>query len=279
MLFDPKIILKAPLLLLAAVVIVVGKSVIGYAVVRLSGHPTSTALMIAASRAQIGEFSFILAGLGVALGLLPEAGRDLVLAGAIISILLNPLLFAALDRFPAKQEAPAPQPGAAPAPPAPPEPATRHKLTPTTLVDHVVLVGHGRVGSVISEALAASKTPFLVIESEGDAIKKLRERGIETIIGNGADPEVVQAANLAAARCLLVAIPDAFEGGQVVEQARKINAQLDIVARAHSEEEIVHLVHHGATTVVMGEHEIAKAMIADVRAHLDRPAESAAAAS
>jgi len=278
MLFDPRIIVKAPLLLLAAVVIIMGKSVIGYAIVRLSGHAQSTALMIAASRAQIGEFSFILAGLGVALGLLPEAGRDIVLAGAIISILLNPVLFAALDRWPAQQEAaPAAAETGTPAPP--PEPATRHKLTPTTLTDHVVLVGHGRVGSVISEALAASKTPFLVIENEGDAVKKLRERGVETITGNAADPEVAQAANLAAARCLLVAIPDAFEGGQVVEQARKINPQLDIVARAHSEEEIVHLVRHGATTVIMGEHEIAKAMIADVRAHLDPPAAAAAAAS
>ena len=275
MLFDPRIIVTAPLMLLAAVAIIIGKSVIGYAIVRLSGHPTATALMVAASRAQIGEFSFILAGLGVALQLLPEAGRDLVLAGAIISILLNPLLFAALDRWPAPQEKPLPQPGAAPAPPAPPEPATRHPLTPTRLANHVVLVGHGRVGNVISEALAASKTPFLVIENEADSTRKLREQGIEAITGNAADPEVVKAANMAAARCLLVAIPDAFEGGQVVEQARKINPQLDIVARAHSEEEIVHLVRHGATTVIMGEHEIAKAMIADVRAHLEatHPAE------
>src|SRR5262245_50327513 len=269
MLFDPRIIVKAPLLLLATVAIVVGKSVIGYGLVRLFGHAQSTALMIAASRAQIGEFSFILAGLGVALGLLPEAGRDLVLAGAIISILLNPLMFAALDHWPAQQEEPAAKAGA-PAPP--PEPPTRHKLTPTTLVDHVVVVGHGRVGSVISDALAASKTPFLVIESEGDAAKRLRERGVETITGNAADPEVVQAANLAAARCLLVAIPDAFEGGQVVQQARAINPALLIVARAHFEEEIDHLKRHGANIVVMGEHEIAKSMLDDVPAGAVAPA-------
>src|SRR5262245_14123934 len=269
MLFDPRIIVEAPLLLLATVALVVGKSVIGYGLVRLFGHAQSTALMIAASRAQIGEFSFILAGLGVALGLLPEAGRDLVLAGAIISILLNPLMFAALDHWPAQQEEPAAKAGA-PAPP--PEPPTRHKLTPTTLVDHVVVVGHGRVGSVISDALAASKTPFLVIESEGDAAKRLRERGVETITGNAADPEVVQAANLAAARCLLVAIPDAFEGGQVVQQARAINPALLIVARAHFEEEIDHLKRHGANIVVMGEHEIAKSMLDDVPAGAVAPA-------
>ena len=130
------------------------------------------------------------------------------------------------------------------------------------------MVGHGRVGSVIGAALAETRTPLLVIETDADNAAALRARSIETISGNAADPEVVAAANLAAACCLLVAIPDAFEGGQVVEQGRAINPQLTIIARAHSEEEIAHLKRCGATTVVMGEHEIAKAMLADVRAKL-----------
>jgi CPA2 family monovalent cation:H+ antiporter-2 len=104
-------------------------------------------------------------------------------------------------------------------------------------------------------------TPLLVIESERDRLAELKDTGRQAILGNGADPEVMRAANLAAARCLLVAIPDAFEGGQVVAQARALNPALPIIARAHSEDEIEHLKKHGATGVVMGEHEIAKAML------------------
>jgi CPA2 family monovalent cation:H+ antiporter-2 len=118
---------------------------------------------------------------------------------------------------------------------------------------------------VVSEALGESKTPFLVIESDPDAAAELRKQSIETITGNAADPEVVRAANLGSACCLLVAIPDAFEGGQAVMQARAANPDLLIIARAHSEEEVLHLKKHGATTVIMGELEIARAMIDDVR--------------
>jgi CPA2 family monovalent cation:H+ antiporter-2 len=260
MLFDPSILLSQPGPVLATVfIIVVCKSVAGYGIVRMFGHPRSTALMIAASRAQIGEFSFILAGLGVGLALLPEPGRDLILSGAIISILLNPLMFAAIDRIQAKREVAAPEVLAAKV--ATP---SREPIPPTSLAGHVVLIGYGRVGSVVGEALTNAGVPLLVIEDKSDTAARLRAQGIETIAGNAADPEVVRAANFGAARCLLVAIPDAFEGGQVVEQARAIAHGLRIVARAHSEEEIAHLRKRGATSVIMGEHLIANAMIADV---------------
>jgi monovalent cation:H+ antiporter-2, CPA2 family len=267
MLFDPSVIMTAPLPLLATVVIiVVGKAAIGYALMRLFRQPHGTALILAASRAQIGEFSFILAGLGVGLSLLPESGRDLILAGAIISILINPLLFAAVDRWPHKRAAAAPSVPQAQAPAPEPQTPAHEPIPITRLNDHVVLVGHGRVGSFISNALKVSKTPLLIIEDDAAAVQRLREQGIEAIAGNGADPEVVRAANFLAARCLLVAIPDGFEGGQVVEQARIVNAGLPIVARAHSQDEADHLRRHGANVVVMGEHEIAKTMIADIPA-------------
>jgi CPA2 family monovalent cation:H+ antiporter-2 len=127
-----------------------------------------------------------------------------------------------------------------------------------------VLIGHGRVGSYITEALAKSGLPLLVIDSEARNVARARERGFEAIAGNGADPAVIKAANLPGARCLLVAIPDAFEGGQAVQQGRALNPGLRIVARAHSDDEVEHLRKHGATEVVMAEHEIAKAMIADI---------------
>jgi CPA2 family monovalent cation:H+ antiporter-2 len=262
MLVDPMIVVREPIAVLATVLIIVlGKSIAAYLIVRLFRHPHSTALTISASLAQIGEFSFILAGLGVSLALLPERGRDLVLAGAIISILLNPLFFALLDRILAK---PAVAPASPDATPGPAPETAREEIPLTALTGHVVLVGHGRVGSFVSEQLLKTGTPLLVIEEDVDRVDGLKGKGPDTIAGNGADPDMLRAAKLEAARCILVAVPDAFEGGQIVAQAREKNAALPIVARAHSEEEIAHLKKHGATLVVMGEHEIAKAMIAAV---------------
>ena len=275
MLFDPSILLRdwAPVIA-TVLIIVLGKSVAAYAIVRAFGHAHSTALTISASLAQIGEFSFILAGLGVSLALLPERGRDLILAGAILSIMLNPLLFALLDRMLAKPERAKPErtkPERARPEPAKPEVTTdaadgppREDVPVTQLKGHVVLVGHGRVGSFISKALHKAGTRLLVIDDEAKNTARAREQGLEAITGNAADPNVIQAANLSAARCLLVAIPDAFEGGQVVQQGRQINPALAIIARAHSDAEVEHLKKHGATDVIMAEHEIAKAMIADI---------------
>ncbi|MDO9413424.1 MAG: YbaL family putative K(+) efflux transporter [Pseudolabrys sp.] len=260
MLFDPMILINDPLPVLATVmIIIIGKSAAAFLIVRMFGHPTSTALMISASLAQIGEFSFILAGLGVSLELLPERGRDLVLAGAILSIMLNPLFFAILDRWLAAEKV---RDSSNTAPDAPEAPVMREPIPATSLSNHVILVGHGRVGRYITDATQSSATSMLVIEDNRDLVEELRKSGHEAIIGNAADPEVLHAANLAGARCLLVAIPDAFEGGQVVAQAREANPALPIIARAHSQGEIEHLQKHGATAVVMGEHEIAKAMLA-----------------
>lgn len=262
MLFDPMILLKdwAPLIV-TVLIVVIGKSLAAYAIVRAFRYSHATALTISASLAQIGEFSFILAGLGVTLGLLPDRGRDLVLAGAIISIVLNPLIFAMLDRMLAKTATKA---DAAAKPDAPKPEPPREPVPATTLAGHIVLVGHGRVGGYITDALSKGPLPLLVIEDDVKGAERARQRGIEAIAGNAADPNVIAAANLAAAHCLLVAIPDAFEGGQVVEQARRVSPTLPIIARAHSEAEIEHYKKYGATDVVMSEHEIAKAMIVDI---------------
>jgi CPA2 family monovalent cation:H+ antiporter-2 len=275
MLFNPSVIMAHPLALLATLAIItIGKSAVAFAVMRLFRHSESSALMIAASRAQIGEFSFILAGLGVSLGLLPPLGRDLVLAGALISILLTPFFFAAADWIyahhepPKKKASPAPDQAAAPVAetaPAPPETPTREPVPVTKLTNHVVLVGYGRVGGVIGAELRAAQIPLLVFENDEDIVEDLRKQGIEAIRGNAADPELAAAANYPAARCLLVAIPDGFEGGQIVEQTHLINPRLPIVARAHSDEEIEHLKRHGASKVVMGELLIAHAMITDAQ--------------
>jgi CPA2 family monovalent cation:H+ antiporter-2 len=195
-----------------------------------------------------------------------DRGRDLVLAGAIISIMLNPLWFALLDRFMARREVAKPAAETTGTEPAAVDEgsATREPLPISSQTDHVVLVGHGRVGRVVSAALRQAGTSLLVIEDDLGIIEQLREQGVEVISGNAAAPDMLQAANVGAARGLLVAIPDAFEGGQIVAKARGLSASLPIIARAHSEEEVAHLKHHGATSVIMGEEEIAKAMLAQI---------------
>jgi CPA2 family monovalent cation:H+ antiporter-2 len=265
MLFGPAIVVEAPVALIATVLIImVGKSAAAYAVVRLFGHSRPAALMVTASLAQIGEFSFILANRSLQLGLLPVEGRDLILGGAIISILLNPLLFAVLDLYAARREKVLAEQAAADQPATEEAAPMREPIRPTSLTDHVVLIGHGRVGSYVSGRLKARNVKLFVIEDDEEGVAALKQEGIEALEGNAADPGVIQAANLPEARCLLVAIPDAFEGGQVVHQAHAINPNLPIIARAHSEEEIDYLRRHGASVVVMGEHEIAKAMLDSV---------------
>ena len=256
MLFDPAILIREALPVIATVlIIVIGKSLAALAIVLAFRYPLGTAMTVAVSLAQIGEFSFILAGLGMALGLLPEAGRDLILAGALLSILLNPALFAGLtwltpwieryDRTLAQEGEQE-------------EPAQAIPET-TTLEEHNVVVGAGRVGRRVVEALKLAAPSLLVIDEKEETVAKLMENGVEAIAGNAT--QILPAANLAKARTLLVAIPDTFEAGQIVQQARALNPTLEIIARAHSDAEADHLRSYGASSVVLGEQEIANALI------------------
>jgi CPA2 family monovalent cation:H+ antiporter-2 len=256
MLFDPSVLVEHPLAVVATVlIIVIGKSVGAYLIVLAFGHPSRTALIIAVSLAQIGEFSFILAALGVTLELLPPEGEDLILAGAIISILLNPFLFWAAMQFGAKITTPVP--GRLPVDDAV---AT---LEPTTLVDHIVVVGHGRVGCIVATDLADAEMPVLVLEENNEHLATM-SAAAHCIVGNGVRPEVLAAANLKGAKALFVAIPGAFEAGQVVRQARLLNPHLPIAARAHSDPEELHLRSLGANVVIMGEREIARGMLKEL---------------
>jgi CPA2 family monovalent cation:H+ antiporter-2 len=294
MLFDPNIIVNDPITLLATVfIIVIGKSVAAFVIVLVFRKPLSTALTISASLSQIGEFSFILAALGVELGLLPQEGRDLILAGAIISIILNPLVFFICDRLKrglekkgvarrdpetaatpdaAAQSAAEAHVEAAAAAPAIEEMAAQDEPHATTLTNHVVLIGYGRVGSIVGQNLKSSGIPFVVIEDADKRITELRASGIEAVFGNAALAEVLAYANIATARSLVVAIPNAFEACHVTERARAINPSILIVARAHSDAEVEELKHYGADTVIMGEREIAMGMVDRLaQVHHDRP--------
>ena len=258
MLFDPTILLREALPVIATVLIImIGKSLAALAIVMAFRYPLGTALTVAVSLAQIGEFSFILAGLGVNLGLLPEQGRDLILAGALLSILLNPLMFYGLDWLKPWIErrdgtmSPATGQPEEPLPPAIPD--------KTMLRNHNVVVGAGRVGRRVVEALQRATVPLLVLDEKEHTVASLIESGTEAIAGNAT--VILEAANLPEARTLLIAIPDAFEAGQIVQQARALNPTLEIIARAHSDAEAEHLRSYGASDVVLGEKELATALI------------------
>jgi CPA2 family monovalent cation:H+ antiporter-2 len=261
MLFDPMIIVRDPLPVLATVgIIVFAKSIAAFAIVLAFRYPLGTAATISVSLAQIGEFSFILAGLGVALGLLPQQGRELILAGAIISILLNPLLFFLLGRLRPwldAREAPA-SAVAAPVPERPRE----AEIETTKQQGHTVIVGCGRIGFWVSDALAQAGVPLFVIDEKDDVVAKLGARGIEAVAGSA--PAILAAANLGQAKTLLVSVPDAFEAGQIVAQARAANRDLFIVAHAHSDAEAAYLANYGASAIVQGSREIADAMVSRV---------------
>jgi len=257
MLFNPAILLNNPFSLIGTLaIILLFNPIAAYLIVRTFKHPMAIALTIGASLAQIGEFSFILAGLGLSLKLLPEQGQDLILAGAIISILVNPLYFAAITYL--KKKLQLIDPSGAAKKPAEEE---LEDLPVTSRANHAVIVGYGRVGSILGERFRKENRSFLVIEERKQVAEAIRKQGIEVIIGNAADPRVIKAANLTGAHWLFIAIPDGFEAGQVSEQARKANSKLDIIARAHSDAEVEHLRIHKANFIIMGEREIALGML------------------
>ncbi|MCA0031418.1 cation:proton antiporter [Mesorhizobium sp. B263B2A] len=292
MLFDPFSLVSNGLPILATLaIIVIGKSLAAFVIVVAFGYPLATALMISASLAQIGEFSFILAELGVGLKLLPEQGRDLILAGAILSILLNPLMFLVIDWMKPWLEARAAR-TAVPADAKPVGPATepgqvasvastsKNEDGPppkTALTNHAILIGYGRVGGLVGAALRDAGVPFLVIEDADKTLAKLKADGVETVAGNAANAEVFAAANPEGARRLILAIPNAFEAGQVVLRARAANPGINVVARAHSDAEVEHLKGLGADTVIMGEREIARGIVEEVLGRKPEAAEPSAA--
>lgn len=247
MLFDPKVLIEQPGPVIATVaIIVVGKSVAAYALVRAFGHNSGTALTVSVSLAQIGEFSFILAGLGVGLKVLPETGRDLILAGSLLSILFNPILFSlAVKRMRSGE---------------PEEVGTEDADTPAPCNAGVVLIGYGRVGSHIGSLICGRGEGLTVIEDQKDMAAAAREAGATVIVGDATKESILRQAGLDTASTLLIAIPEGVEAGAIVRRARAINPKLVIVARAHSDEEVADLVRRGADHVVMAERVTASRM-------------------
>ena len=255
MLFDPLILIQQPLAVLGTVIIIIfGKSLAAFALVRLFGHSQRTALTISTSLAQIGEFAFILAGLGMALDLLPQEGQNLVLAGAILSIMLNPILFAILEKYLDKTETLEEQ--------TLEEALEEEQQNPVDICNHALLVGYGRVGSLLGEKLMEQGIPLVVVETSRTRVDELRSRGIRAVLGNAANEEILSLAHLDCARWLLLTIPNGYEAGEIVATARTKCPDIEIIARAHYDDEVDYISERGANEVVMGEREIANTMLA-----------------
>ena len=260
MLFDPLVIFEQPLRVLAVVAIIMfGKTLAAVGLVLAFRYPLNTALTVGASLAQIGEFSFILAGLGVSLGLLSPEGQSLILAGALISIAFNSLVFTAIEPLQRWIRA---RSGLARKLERPDDPlaelpvSTDQKL----LTGQVVLVGYGRVGRRIAAALEAGGIPYVVAEARRETVEALRARGIPAVSGDAADPAVLIQAHVARAGMLVIALPDTLDVRKMVETARLLNPGIEVVLRTHSDEEAELLRAENLGVVFMGEHELALGM-------------------
>jgi CPA2 family monovalent cation:H+ antiporter-2 len=260
MLFNPAVVIERPAALLGVMfVILVGKTLAAFAIVIAFGYAVRTALTISASLAQIGEFSFILVGLGVALGLLPPEGRDLILAGALLSITLNPFAFSTVEpltrwfndrphllRFMTR--------GRKRIDPLPAGAQTAH------LRQHAVIVGYGRVGSVVGKALTAQGLEFVVVEMNHRLVEQLRSQDISAVYGNATAHGVLEAARIDQARLLVIASPDGFHARRILQLARAKNRDIAVIVRTHSASELAYLIRQGVDRAVMGELELALEM-------------------
>ncbi|MBK7210085.1 MAG: Kef family K(+) transporter [Xanthomonadales bacterium] len=267
MLFDPHILIEQPLAILATfLIIVLGNSFCGFIVARVFREPLQTQLTLSVGLAQIGEFSFILAALGVSLGLLSEDARNLILAAALLSIIVNPMFFVLLDRWSARHEAQnrVASEGSLR--------AEEEDLLPDRALipaaNHIILIGYGRVGSRVGPVLQQHGTPLVLIDSNRDHCIDARAAGIPCIYGNALSEGVLKDANIGTARALLLAISQALEAGPIIRLARESNPGIAILARAHSDEEVAYLHKVGVDATIMGESEIARSMCDSVESLL-----------
>jgi CPA2 family monovalent cation:H+ antiporter-2 len=260
MLFDPAVLISSPWRIVAVVgIIIVGKSLAAAALVLLFRYPLNTALTVSASLAQIGEFSFILAGLGMSLGLLPHEGQNLILAGALISITLNSLVFRALDPI---QDWIKSQSALARMVDRPDDPLAELPMSTEDkyLAKQVVLVGFGRVGRRMGAAMIKANIPFVVIDQNREIVENCRQQGIPAVSGDAADMAVLIQGHIAKASMLVIATPDTLDVRQMISIASKVNPAIETVVRTHNEEEAALLRQEKAGVVFLGEQELANGM-------------------
>lgn len=259
MLFDPVILLEQPLKVTAvSAIILLGNFLVPFGIVMAFGYPLKTGLLVSSGLAQIGEFSFILVSVGLAYGLLSDEGRDLVLAGAMISIACNPVVFYFSRRLYEYTE-------------RKPKLSKLFNMGDDTLAhlrgdekyilkDLVILVGHGRVGRQISKNIHDVHIDLVIIDHNREQVENLRANGFHAIAGDGSQAEVLKEAAIHKAVALVVAVPDPFEARRIVETARSIKPELKILVRAHNEEEREYFIAHNIDFAVTGPRAIGRLM-------------------
>ncbi|EMC8778066.1 MULTISPECIES: YbaL family putative K(+) efflux transporter [Providencia] len=253
MLFDPVVLIEQPLGILAVLaIIIIGKSAAALVLVRMFGHSRRTALTISVSLAQIGEFAFILAGMGLTLGVMDKDAQNLVLAGAIVSIMLNPVLFSLLDKYLEKTETIEEQ--------LLEETLEEETQVPVDICGHAIIVGYGRVGGMLADKLRRREIPVVVVEDTRSRFEELAENGFSAILGNGANREIISLARIECAKTLLLTIPNGYEAGEIVATAKEMNPDVTVIVRAHYDDEVSFIKERGADHIIIGEHEIAKSM-------------------
>jgi CPA2 family monovalent cation:H+ antiporter-2 len=260
MLLDPAFLLAQPLAILAVLLlVVVAKALAAFAIVALAGYPVRVGLTVAAGLAQIGEFSFILGTVGLSLGLLPPDGFQLIVAGALLSITVNPFLFRAIDPLEQRLRRVGPlrrltarRAG---------DLALLDHDTSATLQGHAVLVGYGRVGRLIAPALERRGFRYVVVTQQRDEVDGLRARGVPAVFGDATSPEVLALVHLGRARVLIIASTDVHEARTIIEHARSVRPDLDIIVRTHSDTEAAHLRGLGSKVQpIHGDRELAVQM-------------------
>jgi monovalent cation:H+ antiporter-2, CPA2 family len=266
MLFHPVILMERPLEVLVVVgIIVVGKSVAAFALVLAFRYPLNTALTVSASLAQIGEFSFILAGLARHLGMLHAEGFDLIIAGALISISLNPFVFRAVEPL---QEWVRSRSRLARALERPDDPLAELPVAVGSreVTGHVVLTGFGDVGAEIAEALRSGKVPLVVVEQNRDVVEALRARGVHAVAGDAVDPATLIQAHIARAAVLVITTPDPVGARRMIEIARMLNPDIRTLVRAGDPGEADLLRRDQVDGVFLPKQELAARMISEVLA-------------
>jgi CPA2 family monovalent cation:H+ antiporter-2 len=264
MLFDPQILVEQPLhVLMTVAIIVLGKSLAAAVLVFLLRYPIKTVLTVSASLAQIGEFSFILAGLGVSTGLLSKEGQSLILAGALISIALNPFLFSGVGLI---QQWFMRNPRIALRLDPPQNPLREFPMSTDAkyLSNQVVLVGWGRVGKLIANSLTEQGIPFVVAEENRAFVEKLRQIDIPAVWGDATEPEVLVQAHIREAKALVIATPETVMVSKMTEVAQALNPNIQIVVRSHNVEEAALIEEESGATVFVGERELANSMLTHI---------------
>ena len=260
MLLDPTYLLANPLPVLAVLaVVVVGKAITKFVVVAVAGYPPRIALTVAAGLAQIGEFSFVVGTMGRSLGLLPDEGYQLIVAGSLLSITLNPFLLGLIPAL---------------------ETRLRDSRVMTALTDrrsgdlarlrpeeretlrlHAIICGYGRVGRLIGPAFERRGFRYVVITQQRNEVDRLRATGVTAIYGDAANLAVLEMAGLAYARLVVVTTAEPNETRLIVERVREMNAAVDLVVRTHSDPEAAHLRSLGGKVqAIHGERELAVQM-------------------